>query len=637
MPGPDERNVETKELDDWLEGAFAELEESVQGLREESKQQAESLRSRLLGLPAKLLTRKPRPPRTPGWYDEQVWTIAEQEQPLLRLQETRAPLWQRLFMSEGASWFFPALALYLFVGALLVYRHDVIQGDSLSRLANGYYVITSRFPHAGAIGFVWNPLPSLVTLPFVPLRHLAPSLFTRGYLMNIESAVFMAGTVVLVARFLRQTGVSTVWRIVMTASFALTPMIVLYGANGMSEAMMLFFLLAACVSATRWVHTGSSRALVAAGLSLALAYLTRDEGLVAAVAVMMVVAFIGFDRAAGAWRARLRKAAVDVAIVGVPFVLTFGVLAGITYELVHSAFPAFSSQYGNSTQVADQFGGIAAVLRGGTGALARLQYSLTQSVVLEPLLLVVLLLGLWRLIRKDFRILMPVATLGPILAFHWAEFARAQTFGWLRFSIVEIPLVVLLAGLLIGDKSRDPKRQVVEPAQRSWLAPAALGIVAVAVVAVSFPAQIIGMQNARLGREEAGQLHGLSSSLAPHGYAETGAFAIQRSEASWLDAQHLPNGSVLLDTAYSFAVVLASDHPRQFVIDSDYDFDAAIADPVTFRVRYVIVPDPRHYPHDRINQVQGQLFDSGGPGMKLAKEFVDPRLGTFRVYAVSQG
>jgi hypothetical protein len=122
-----------------------------------------------------------------------------------------------------------------------------------------------------------------------------------------------------------------------------------------------------------------------------------------------------------------------------------------------------------------------------------------------------------------------------------------------------------------------------------------------------------------------------------HGYAEAGAFAIQRSEAAWLDAQHLPNGSVLLDTAYSFAVVLASDHPRQFVIDSDYDFDAAIADPVTFRVRYVIVPDPKHYPHDRINQVQGQLFDSGGPGMKLAKEFDDPRLGTFRVYAVSQG
>ena len=173
--------------------------------------------------------------------------------------------------------------------------------------------------------------------------------------------------------------------------------------------------------------------------------------------------------------------------------------------------------------------------------------------------------------------------------------------------------------------------------KRSRWARGTLGIVAVAVIAVSFPAQIMGMQNARLGREEAGQLHALSNRLAPRGYVESGTFAIQRSEAAWLDAQHLPNGSVLLDTAYSFAVVLASDHPRQFVIDSDYDFDAAIADPVTFRVRYVVVPDPRHYPHDRINQVQGQLFDSGGPGMKLAKEFEDPRLGTFRVYAVSEG
>src|SRR5690349_17985747 len=126
MPKPDEKEL-TQELDDWMASALAEVEQSLDGLREESDQRAESLRRRLLGLPARLLTRKPKPPRSPGWYDDQVWTVAGQAQPLLRDELVRAPLWKRMLASEGALWFFPAVAVYLLLGAFLVYRHDVIQ------------------------------------------------------------------------------------------------------------------------------------------------------------------------------------------------------------------------------------------------------------------------------------------------------------------------------------------------------------------------------------------------------------------------------------------------------------------------------------------------------------------------------
>src|SRR5690349_4617983 len=44
---------------------------------------------------------------------------------------------------------------------------DVFFIDSLSRTANAFYVLFSRDPHLAAVGFVWNPLPSLIQLPLL--------------------------------------------------------------------------------------------------------------------------------------------------------------------------------------------------------------------------------------------------------------------------------------------------------------------------------------------------------------------------------------------------------------------------------------------------------------------------------------
>ena len=38
-------------------------------------------------------------------------------------------------------------------------------GDAWSRITNAYYVLYSRDPHLAAIGFIWNPLPSLMAIP----------------------------------------------------------------------------------------------------------------------------------------------------------------------------------------------------------------------------------------------------------------------------------------------------------------------------------------------------------------------------------------------------------------------------------------------------------------------------------------
>src|SRR5437588_4126426 len=79
--------------------------------------------------------------------------------------------WRRL-VSEPVAVFGVTLAVYVAVAVYLIFANDVIFPDALSRVGNAQYVIASRDRHLAAIGFVWNPLPSLVLVPFIPLRYV---------------------------------------------------------------------------------------------------------------------------------------------------------------------------------------------------------------------------------------------------------------------------------------------------------------------------------------------------------------------------------------------------------------------------------------------------------------------------------
>ena len=92
-------------------------------------------------------------------------------------------------MSEGATstrrrgepwvWFVVCSIVYGGIGWWLLSR-DLIFPDAMSRVANAYYVLFSRDPHLAAIGFVWNPLPSLATLPLLVFSPWFPALASLG-------------------------------------------------------------------------------------------------------------------------------------------------------------------------------------------------------------------------------------------------------------------------------------------------------------------------------------------------------------------------------------------------------------------------------------------------------------------------
>jgi hypothetical protein len=108
----------------------------------------------------------------------------------------------------------------------------------------------------------------------------------------------------------------------------------------------------------------------------------------------------------------------------------------------------------------------------------------------------------------------------------------------------------------------------------------------------------------------------LQSIVSPNSDNESGGrlnWTTARRVASDLDRLNLPPGTVLVDDFLAFPIVVASDDPNQFVITSDRDFLAVLADPTATGVRYILVPQPANLGSlDAINRQYPALFENGG-------------------------
>lgn len=541
-----------------------------------------------------------------------------------------------------------SLAIYLLVAAVLVFGLHSIVGDAWSRVGNAYYVLFSRDPHLAAVGFVWSPLPSLVLLPLLPLKAIWPALVTHGFAANIVSALFMAAAVGQVRGILHDLGVARVPRLILTAAFAANPMILLYAANGMSEAPFLLFLILTVRHLMIWLDRGRAAALAATGVALALAYLTRYEAAAAALGVMLLVGIVSFVTARG--RERWTSMVADLLIVGSPFVAVFVAWAGASWIIVGSPFEILTSVYGNSAQVGRAAADIAASTgQGGDGGLA---YALRQIAALSPYLLPIAVAALiGSILVRDRRICGPLAVFGGVLAFALLAFLTGRTFGWMRFYIAVLPLTVVLAGILT--RSAEATRPMPVWLGRGWaqlgraasfarsvsggmargFAVAGAAAACVAVVA-AVPSGAAGMLDTSVGRGEASEQ---LSALWPSGHARAEqysahAFAAGGEVAAYLDSLELPDGVVLADAATAFPIVLQSSRPRQFVITPDRDFQAVLAAPRQFDARYLVVP-PDYGGHDAINRAYPGIYASGSGIATLAAEFQEGGF-SWRVYAL---
>ena len=110
-----------------------------------------------------------------------------------------------------------------------------------------------------------------------------------------------------------------------------------------------------------------------------------------------------------------------------------------------------------------------------------------------------------------------------------------------------------------------------------------------------------------------------------------------REIASRIDALGLADASVAVDTFDCGSLIaLGSDHPHQFVITSDRDFERVVADPLVFDVPYLLVPNGDQG-IEAIGLVHPGIFAGGRIGTldtKVVDEFKTPGCPTYRLIRV---
>jgi hypothetical protein len=507
-------------------------------------------------------------------------------------------------LTETRVVFAVAFAAYVGVALVLALHYRVIVGDALARVANASFMVQGRDPHAAAVGFVWNPLPSIVAIPLVLLRPLIPAMTTLGLAGAIVSAAFMAGAVANVVGFARELGASRPTRLVVAGLFAVHPLTVFYAGNGMSEAPFICLLLWSARTLARWARTDDARDLLVGGIALGLAYLTRYEAIAALAAGAAVVGVVTWRRTE---RARRRaRTTTDVTLLLVPGVLAVGGWSLASWVIVGHPVEQLSSQYGNATQVASLSAAGTALSAGG-----RLAMFGEQAVGFFPLFLAAvaaLLVG--SVLRRDARAMAAAAIVTAPLALQALLIAGGMTVPWSRYAILVVPAgAVAVVGLvaLIG-----PSRRPVT----GWIGAA----VAVAIAAPALPGSVRTLTDDRLASDHRRLVAAVRDGWS--GVDRADQFDTQRAVAARLDRMGLPEGSVLLDVSNGFGIVLASRRPSQFVITPDRDFEQALADPHTFGVRYLLTPDPTAAnQYDALSAAYPNLYATGGGVSTEVAEF----------------
>lgn len=556
--------------------------------------------------------------------------------------------------SELLAIFAGAALLYLAVGSYLA-ANDVAFADAYSRVANAMYVLYSRDPHLAAMGFVWNPLPSLSVLPLLPLHGVFPALLGYGLAGVIQSALCMAGAVALIDSCLAKLGVARRgWRLALTAVLAVQPIILLYAGSGQSEPMLLLTLAMTTSALLSWVGDHDPGQLVLAGLGLGLAYLTRYEGAATAIAVVALVGLVALATESGDWRWRVRVGANDVALVAGPFIFCFVLWAAAAWILVGEWFPTLSSRYGNAAQVS----AMASWIDRSTGSdpWDRLDYVGRQILALAPALPLLLVIALVIAARaRDLAPIIAPVVFGSVMAFTALVSTVGSSFAWIRFQITAVPLAVLVAGSIIafvartvvcvprvaahrrvdGRSSAIPNR-VFGTWSRTATGIAVNSLVVVAVgMGIAAQARVLTDTSMNLAREEAPMMTALLNPAAASAddTSTLHLYDTERTVSAQIDAMNLPDGSVLGDSAYIYPMLLTTARPSQYVITSDRDFQAAVQDPLGHAIQFILVSSGGT--SDAIQNDYPDLFANGAGIAKLADQWVGQRLGTWRLYRLN--
>ncbi|MDF2924968.1 MAG: hypothetical protein K0R57_3882 [Paenibacillaceae bacterium] len=508
------------------------------------------------------------------------------------------------------------------LGIYLSHYRDFVYYDAVSRVANAFYVLHSRDPHLGAIGFVWNPLPSLLEIIPLLFWRWIPPLAGAGLAANLLTALFAAGTAVMIFNYCRASIGSPFIATAITFAYACNPFIFLYGANGMSEAMFCFFIVWMIIQFTKWMNRDAPLAPIIMGFALALAFWVRYESIALGMALAFAITAVFLDRRRDSAyilnRARRKNDITSKLEAILTVVLSPAVFSGIAWLLLNyfimgDALFFFRSGYSNiafSGNLTDQFREMISTPAGVLWLVLR--KSLFFSLPLLAIILVRFIIGYWK--RWDTLALVLLAASIP--AMQYAMLLKGSSFGWLRFFVY--PFVIAVAWMPYELSRLRQSMEVKRVAAVFCLSILLSGFV------------VLDMKNQELSPDEYETFHidesGTHKDLVM-------AKAVSRYINDIIAAEPVHDRPLILTDSYSaYSVLLNTRYPERWVITNDRDFEPALLAPREHGVEYILVSKKIGSVLQIIHETYPDLFDKGAPWATLVRDF-DGEWKLFRVTA----
>ncbi|NJP40284.1 dolichyl-phosphate-mannose--protein mannosyltransferase [Oscillospiraceae bacterium HV4-5-C5C] len=456
-----------------------------------------------------------------------------------------------IFISE-AAW-----------GIYLGYGQNLLLGDAVSRTANAFYVLFIKPYRLTSMGLVWNPLPSLLQLPFVALAKLWRPFVTRG----VGAAIITA----LMAGWMGQTLLSTFQKLKVPSLISLTltllscfnPYVFFYGANGMSEIFYYAFAVSIICCLSQWLDNGSAKHLIKMGFSFVGLFLSRYEAIpfALAVAFVMCIHMSTSTSEKQLWADQPEKELFfymesTLWVTFLPMIYT--VLVWIVYNLAITGNPIYFMNSGYSMNATSSY------YMDYGGFWGALSY---EWIRVWPFLFMFAALLIVRVTDRSLATLdslkISITTLA-LTAFQLLMISRQKSEGYVRY--LSYPLVIAMAWI----------PYLLKRLRRLTLRTAAV-ILALALV-------INGLYFGWALQHDSIMKEDTTLSVPPRSL-----------ELAYYINSELKHETILMDSFRTYYTIMNLDRFDDLITSCSVNYEEALEDPIGNQVDYLVVPQPGGY------------------------------------------
>ncbi len=502
-----------------------------------------------------------------------------------RINARRAFVPSRLIPRGELAAFLALWLMLTIIGWVVMYELQITNLDATSRSLSAFYVLFSRRPHLGAIGFVWTPLLSILQLPLLLILKPIGMVTFAG---PITSSGFGAGLLLVLNRILHEVGRVTLrWRILWLALIMLNPLVLYLSVTGMTEIPFTFFTVLAIYKFLSWSRDPEDnwRSLLTMSFALAAAFYLRYET-IALIAAMIVAIFAQGVTRRNWTRPKLIKLVADMLMAIIPaayaialWLLLNWIIQGDPLYFQHSDYSLASAPdvARNNGPTNAYYRAIASPVETARVVIQRIGLAVPLYV---PLLALTALIAIHQRSAQAFGL---AALCASIIAFQALMVYQGTLPPWQRYWVYAVPLSIPLIGYLCS---------LFPSTRRTLWWPLGVRLLITIGLLGSIPLQMSQMVRHTAGSDEQLLIASWTSpSAVPSLRQQNATPQSVLPVARYINAYIFPS-TVLVDTEEAGILVVSQiQHPEKLVMTNDSDFFQILRSPQG-KVDYILARGP---------------------------------------------